>query len=64
MNIKRIHWASALLVATSSLATATTAQAGEKEEALVAKIVDAYGGDQLTNARSMRFQEEYKNAFP
>ncbi len=54
----------ALLVAASSMALATSAFAGEAEDALVAKVVAAYGGDRLTNMRSIRIQDNYKNAFP
>lgn len=64
MNTKHMHWASALVAATSSLAIAATAHAGEKEDALIAKIVEAYGGDQLTNLQSIRIQDTFKNAFP
>jgi len=52
------------LATVSSLVINAGAMAGEKEDALIAKIVDAYGGGRLTDARSLRFQEEYKNAFP
>lgn len=64
MATKSKQWTVALLAATSAFAISATAFAGEKEDVLIAKIVDAYGGDRLTNLRSVRFQEEYKNAFP
>ena len=54
----------ALFAAASCVALTTSAFAGEAEDALVAKIVGAYGGDRLTNMRSIRIQDDYKNAFP
>ena len=56
--------ASALIVSAPGALVATSATAGEQEDAVIAKVVEAYGGDQLTNARSLRFQVESKSAFP
>jgi len=42
----------------------TPAFAGEAEDALIAKIVDAYGGAALTGLKSIRMQNTSQNAFP
>ena len=55
---------SLFLMATSSTALSTAAFAGEPEDALIAKVVEAYGGDRLTNLRSIRVEDEFKTAFP
>ncbi len=60
--IHRNAWAAALIGA--SAITFSPAIAGEQEDALIAKVVDAYGGDKLTSLKSIRIQDSYKNAFP
>ena len=52
----------ALLGAAAILAS--PAVAGEAEDALIAKVVDAYGGAALTNLKSIRVQDVSQNAFP
>lgn len=64
MTMRFGNLGAALLIATSSIALTAGALAGEAEDALVEKVVDAYGGDRLTNMRSIRIQDNYKNAFP
>ncbi len=64
MTMRFRNLGAALLIATSGMALTAGAFAGEAEDALVAKIVGAYGGNRLTNMRSIRIQDEYKNAFP
>ena len=43
---------------------ASPAFAGETEDALIAKVVDAYGGAALTNLKSIRVHNTSQNAFP
>ncbi len=64
MKPEKKLFAATLMAAASCLAINIDALAGEQEDALIAKIVEAYGGTQLENLRSVRIQEEYKNAFP
>ncbi len=53
-----------LLASAASVMMSVNAYAGETEDALIAKVVDAYGGDSLTEMRSIRIQNNYKNSFP
>ena len=53
-----------LLASAACILSATAAAAGDAEDALIAKVVEAYGGDALTDMRSIRIQNEFKNAFP
>lgn len=53
-----------LLASAACVLPITNASAGEAEDALIAKVVEAYGGDRLTDMRSIRIQNEFKNAFP
>ncbi|WP_286831642.1 MBL fold metallo-hydrolase [Kordiimonas sp. UBA4487] len=46
--------------ATASLMMAATANAGEKEDALIDRVVGAYGGKALTEASAMRISDRYK----
>ena len=63
--MKRVElFARALILSAPAVMLTTGAIAGEKEDAVIAKVVNAYGGSALTNARSLRFQVESKNAFP
>ena len=64
MNKLKNTMTAALLAASSMLAIATTAQAGEAEDAVINKVINAYGGDKLTNLRSIRIQDTYKNHVP
>lgn len=61
MMIHRNLWAALIGAAAIQFSPAT---AGEAEDALIAKVVDAYGGDKLTGLKSIRVDDRYKNAFP
>lgn len=51
-------------LAAAALAASSTAQAGEAEDAVVAKVTAAYGGDRLVNLKSLRIEDESKTGFP
>ena len=57
----RTLWAALIGAAATQISPAT---AGEAEDALIAKVVVAYGGDKLTGLKSIRVDDRYKNAFP
>ena len=64
MKPEKKLFAAALLSAVSCFAINTSASAGDQEDALIAKIVEAYGGAQFENLRSVRIQTDFKTAFP
>ena len=51
-------------IAVGAAALSTAVAAGEKEDALIEKVLAAYGGDALTGMKSIAIDETYKNAFP
>ena len=59
-RIKNI--AALLLASTSFISMSGAAFAGEAEDAVIAKVVDAYGGKKLENLRSIRITDNIKNA--
>lgn len=56
------YWAAALMGAAAMYVSPVIA--GEAENVLIEKVVDAYGGDRLTGLKSIRIDDTYKNAFP
>ena len=48
-----------VLALTSSFTIVASVNAGEKEDELIAKVVDAYGGDALRNLSSYQIKEKY-----
>ncbi|MCB2113556.1 MAG: hypothetical protein R3C42_07925 [Parvularculaceae bacterium] len=64
MNHPFRYAAAAFASGAAALAFGADALAGEAEDALIAKVVSAYGGDRLRNMKSIRINDVYKNAFP
>lgn len=60
-----LSWTSAAAIAACASMMATPAAlAGEKEDALIAKVTTAYGGAKLVNLKSLKIEEEQTTAFP
>lgn len=64
MSHKYSRFSAVLSAAVSVVALSGPAWAGEAEDALIAKVTEAYGGEELTDLQSIRVLDHYKNAFP
>lgn len=52
------------IAASAPLLAVTAANAGEKEDAAIARLTAAYGGSKLVNLQSLRIEDESKTGFP
>ena len=59
--MKNRMFAKVAILAFASPLAINASLAGEAEDALIAKIVEAYGGERLTNLESIRFSDQLKN---
>ncbi|NNL89785.1 MAG: hypothetical protein HKP25_12000, partial [Marinicaulis sp.] len=64
MKFRKFNLELALASAASTLAITASAYAGEAEDALIEKVVEAYGGDAVREISSIRIQDYYRTAFP
>lgn len=64
MTQNKMTYSAVLLAAISLGVLSSEALAGEAEDALIAKVTDTYGGESLSDLRSIRVEDHYKTAFP